>query len=80
MILRGVGYAAEDNPDLVKTVAAVFGTAPSADVVEVVRCRDCEYWMPDGENVMVCTGPMAYCGTDGEWYCASAKRKGEDNG
>jgi hypothetical protein len=34
MILRGMGYAAEDNPDMVKTVAAVFDTAPAADVVE----------------------------------------------
>ena len=34
MILRGMGYAAEDNPDLVKTVAYVFSTAPAADVVE----------------------------------------------
>lgn len=35
MILRGMGYAAEDNPDMVKTVSAVFDTAPAADVVEV---------------------------------------------
>ena len=26
---------------------------PGADVVKIVRCKDCEYWMPDGENVMV---------------------------
>lgn len=45
------------------------------DVVGVVRCKDCEYWMPDGESVMVCTGPLAYYHTDGAWYCASAKRR-----
>lgn len=39
MILRGMGYAAEDNPDMVKTVAAVFNTAPAADVAEVRYCR-----------------------------------------
>ena len=48
---------------------------PAADVVKIVRCKDCEYWMPDGENVMVCTGPMAYSKTDETWYCASAKRR-----
>lgn len=42
---------------------------------EIVRCKDCEHWMPDGENVMVCTGPMAYSKTDEAWYCASAKRR-----
>lgn len=35
MIFRGMGYAAEDNPDMVKTVAAAFNTAPAADVVEI---------------------------------------------
>ena len=45
MILRGMGYAAEDNPDMVKTVAAVFDTAPAADVVERPR------WIPVTERL-----------------------------
>ena len=45
MILRGMGYAAEDNPDMVKTVAAVFDTAPAADVVERPR------WIPVAERL-----------------------------
>lgn len=52
----------------------------AADVVEIVKCKDCEHWMPDGENVMVCTGPMAYCNTDEAWYCAAAKRREANNG
>jgi len=58
-----------------REVREVFEDVPAADVVEVVRCRDCEHWMPDGENVKVCTGPLAYCNTDEAWYCASAKRR-----
>lgn len=45
MILRGMGYAAEDNPDMVKTVAAVFDTAPAAEVVERPR------WIPATERL-----------------------------
>lgn len=48
---------------------------PAEDVVEIIHCKDCMYWMPDGANEMVCTGPMAYCNTDGAWYCASARRR-----
>lgn len=48
---------------------------PEPPKEEITRCKDCEHWMPDGENVMVCTGPMAYSKTDEAWYCASAKRR-----
>ena len=44
------------------------GALPSADVVEVVRCKDCRYWHPD---INLCTQwgelndedilPHAYC-------------------
>lgn len=76
MILRGMGYAAEDNPDMVKTVAAVFNTAPAADVVEVVRCQDCVHWR--GEND-ICKGIGIDFSADG--YCSEGKRKdgGQDN-
>ena len=37
MILDGLGYAFDENPDLKKTVSAVFETAPSADVRPVIR-------------------------------------------
>jgi len=49
---------------------------PSADVVEVVRCKDCRYAMPEGrENVYICkamTNP-SYCLADD--YCSCGERK-----
>lgn len=39
MILDGLGYAFDENPQLKKTVPAVFDTAPTADVRPVVRGR-----------------------------------------
>lgn len=49
---------------------------PAADVVEVVRCKDCKYAMPEGrENVYICkamTNPN-YCWADD--YCSCGERK-----
>lgn len=58
---------------------------PAADVVEVVRCRDCKYRdyddAPYGKKVAVCTGAMAYSQTPDDWYCPMGKRKdgGQDD-
>lgn len=48
----------------------------SADVVEVVRCKDCIYWR--GENDL-CKGICIDFGADG--YCSEGKRKdgGQDD-
>lgn len=50
-------------------VAHAIGDMPSADVVEVVRCKDCKHWLSWGE-----------CGYDAyDWnaddYCSYAERK-----
>lgn len=50
---------------------------PSADVEEVVRCKDCKYALPEGrENVYICTAKKNpnYCWFDE--YC-SCGDKGE---
>lgn len=49
---------------------------PAADVVEVVRCRDCVYWR--GEND-ICKGICIDFSADG--YCSEGKRKdgGQDD-
>lgn len=57
MVLDGLGYAFDENPQLKETISAVFDTAPAVDVVEVVRCKDCKYNMAnivdiqDGVNI-----------------------------
>ena len=48
---------------------------PAADVVEVVRCRDCYFREFDGADVPVCTGVMAYIHTPDDWFCAAGKPK-----
>ena len=41
---------------------------PSADVVKVVRCKDCKYYMTIH---CTCDG----CCISDEWYCAGGERK-----
>ena len=44
MVLDGLGYAFDENPQLKETISAVFDTAPAADVRPVVLCRDCKWY------------------------------------
>lgn len=56
---------------------------PAADVVEVVRCRECFY--NRGETKDLWGNPAIKCVTavthEPDWYCASGKRKdgGQDD-
>ena len=63
--------------------ACAISNLPSADVVEVVRCKDCEFWNKD-ENVLnnrgICDewsdyegGISRYTGSDD--YCSYGERK-----
>lgn len=55
---------------------------PAADVVEVVRCRECIY--NRGETKDLWGNPAIKCVTavthDPDWYCASGKRKDGGHG
>lgn len=59
---------------------AIINAIPAADVVEVVRCRECYFRELDGADP-VCTGAMAYSHTPDDWFCAAGKPKdgGQDN-
>ena len=49
---------------------------PSADVVEVVRCRDCKYWRSDGECIMHSNYALNLIyGVDENDYCSYGERK-----
>ena len=60
-----------------RTYGNVVRSIPAADVVEVVRCRECIYWR--GENDL-CKGICIDFDADG--YCSEGKRKdgGQDDG
>lgn len=76
MILEGLGFSREINGDLEKTVTAVYESAPAADVVEVVRCRECKHH--DGIR---CFRWNSVIVTGFDNYCSSGERKdgGQDD-
>lgn len=47
---------------------------PAADVVEVVRCKDCEWWTKQDASLQ---GRCALAGQypTGEWFCANGQRR-----
>lgn len=51
--------------------------APTIDAVLVVRCKDCKYYVPDGDGVPGggCTMTYSYMPEDG--YCSDGERKAE---
>lgn len=69
MILEGLGFSREINGDLEKTVTAVYESAPAADVVEVVRCRECIR-----KDICRTSNVWAVL-PDDNWFCADGKRK-----
>lgn len=47
--------------------------APTADVVKVVRCRDCKWWTKQKDSVQGRCGMYGRYPT-GAWYCANGER------
>ena len=54
---------------------------PTVDAVEVVRCKDCKWYMiAPFDNVPYCCHESGYCGEHmlGLFYCANGERKDND--
>lgn len=60
-------------------VRKVFNAIPTADVVEVVRCGECEYWDTTW-NPRAAKNGEQYCPatdlyTTPDWFCADGERR-----
>ena len=64
------------NDELVRACEAI-DDALEADVVEVVRCKDCVYYNTTGCAVGFgwCEGVMVSKGTSDDFFCAEGKQK-----
>ena len=71
--LRFAGWYHETYSD--DEILKILDDIPAANVVKVVRCRECYFRELDGANVPVCTGAMAYSHTPDDWFCAAGKLK-----
>ena len=55
---------------------SLINGTPVADVVEVIRCKDCQYFYQDG-NIKVCKHWNCHSTTD-DAYCSCAKKKDDE--
>lgn len=63
-----------------KSVYDIIDDAPAVDAVEVVRCRDCKWALPnDASNDWVNCSNCFEVAQRKEWYCADGERRA-DNG
>lgn len=71
----------EDLPEVVyyrkEDAIACLECLPSADVVDVVRCKDCEWWTKQEDSAQGrCTLLGIY--PTGAWYCGNGRRTEDD--
>ena len=83
------GQQTLDPVDDILLLHGAIDMIPTADVVEVVRCKDCKYSRPRNksekniyfEDVLICEScemadePCAVCETD---FCSYGERKGKE--
>lgn len=59
-----------------KTIGECLDKA-EADVVEVVRCKDCKWWTKQGGSLQGrCALMQSY--PTGAWYCANGEREDDE--
>lgn len=52
-------------------IGAVLDYFPAADVVEVVRCRECKHYI-EREDGYICANDYLY--KDSDWFCADGEK------
>lgn len=70
-----------------KTIGKAISNVPTADVVEVVRCKDCKYWQGTSFDAITGTllgecrkplGDYRYCETEEYDFCSYGEWKEEE--
>ena len=75
----------EENIDHYMTIEEILdtytseGCPPTADVVEIVRCKDCVYWEQATDNSGNCNRAFEITAYEGD-YCSYAERGEDDKG
>ena len=68
---RGIGIPYTDFIDVAERC---MDDIPTADVVEVVRCKDCVYREVKGEGMTHWFGCRIMEHNDDDWYCSYGER------
>lgn len=67
-------FMSHDDPDLGRVIEENIKRLPAADVVEVVRCKDCEYSRKDG-IFLWCDRWKHGTNPEGEGWCNLGEKK-----
>lgn len=59
------------------SVKRVLMQAPTADVVEVVRCKDCVYFEMDDDGICYCLNSTGFDSKDLDDFCSEGERREE---
>ena len=66
------------NSFLPAFVVRAIEEAPVADVVQVVRCKDCKHRYEDAEWRMRCRKMRFFECDDDNWFCPNGERKADN--
>ena len=72
------------KPDSMKDFEAMIKCVPAADVVLVIRCRDCRWWdefpsQTAASELHMCKRPFIRLSMTGYDFCSRGERKDESN-
>lgn len=67
------------NDGIDTAISCIGNEIPAADVVEVVRCKDCRYYYKDSDGYEMCINSEGYDHISADGFCAWAERR-DDNG
>lgn len=80
-------FTSRDDPDLGRVIEENIERLPAADVVEVVRCKDCADFRPWGGQsklgdcmVYVCDGENPFTMEETDFCSDGDRMDGEENG
>lgn len=71
--LRALAKSQEQNT--LTDVAFALQNIPSVDAVEVTRCRDCRFGLPDGNGFVQCDSGIFH---KEDYFCAEGDRRIEN--
>ena len=72
------GYldSGSSGPDVAQDIIAGLLALPSADVIPVVRCKNCvSAWDRDGDGRLFCTVPAKEVERKPDFFCAYGQRR-----
>lgn len=71
-------YGHEHSADEMAEYQRIEDLLP-ADVVEVVRCKDCRFYYKDEDGYEMCDASEGYDHISADGFCAWAKRRADDD-